>query len=96
MACRSELTAAAWFGLPTVALLAGARQHGLGVGLKGTGKVGPTPRGWSVIVRCSHGSRPTEELQHMPLVAGVPSFRLVVDGGGLRAVHRDCCRSLRW
>ena len=29
----------------------------------------------------------------MPLLAGVPSRRSVVDCGGLHAVRRDCCRS---
>ena len=44
----------------------------------------------------SHGSGPTEESQRMPLVARVPSFRPVVECGGLLAVLRDCCRSLGW
>ena len=53
--------------------------------------------GMSVIGRRSRGSGPIEESQHMPLGAGVPSLRLVVDRGGLLAVHRNCCRSLgRW
>ena len=81
---------------PAVALLWGARQRGLGLGLKGAGKVGVDLRVRTVTARLSHGSGPTEERQGMPPVARVPSFRPAVQCGGLLAVLRDGCRSLGW
>ena len=49
--CGSEWTAAVRVGSSTVALLASARQRRLGLGLKGVGKVGLSPRGATVIDR---------------------------------------------
>lgn len=61
MVCRSESTVATRFWLPAVALPAGARQHGLGPGLKGTGKVGPHLRVRTVLGRRFRGPCLTEE-----------------------------------
>ena len=83
--------------LLAVALLLGARQRRLGLGLKGAGKVGVGLRVRAVTARFSHGSGPTEEcLQGMPPVARVPPFRPVVffQCRGLLAVLGDGCRSL--
>ena len=82
--------------LLAVALLLGARQRRLGLGLKGAGKVGVGPRVRSVTAWFSRGSGPTEALQGMPLVARVPSFRPAVECGGLLAVLDERCRSLGW
>ena len=92
--CGSEWTAARCSWLPAVALLLGARQRRLGLGLKGAGKVGVGLRVRSVTVRLSPGSGPTEALQGMPLVARVPSFRPAVECGGLLAVLGDAAG--RW
>lgn len=92
--CGSEWTAAVRVGPSTVALLAGARQRRLELGFKVAGKVGPSPRGGIVIARRRYDPDPTEVSRRVPLQAGVPLRRSAVDCGGLRAVHRDCCRSL--
>lgn len=92
----SEWTAVSGSLLPAVALLLGARQRRLGLGLKGSGKVGPrVPRVRAlcyspVLLRLGPDRG---GLQRMPLLARVPSVRPVVDRGGLLAVLRDCCRS---
>ena len=59
-ACGSEWTAVSGPSLPTVALLLDASQRRLGLGLKGSGKVGPDARVRTVTARFSRGSGPTE------------------------------------
>ena len=84
--CGSEWTAVPGSELPVVALLLGARQRRLGLGLKGAGKVGLcVPSGSLGLLQpgSPRGSGPTEAVQRMPLVrlGSRPSGRLsnVVD-----------------
>ena len=77
-----------------VALLLGARQRGseLGVGGAAEGRSGVSALDcYSPAPATRVRSRTS---QRVPLVARVPSFRPVVDSGGLLAVLCDCCRSL--
>ena len=64
--CGSEWTAAARVALPTVALLARARQRRLGLGFKGVGKVGSIFRVRTVIVRRYMARARPRSLRCMP------------------------------
>ena len=57
-------------------------------------KVGLESRLRTVTARLPRLGSDRGQSQRVPLVARVPSFRPVVDRGGLLAVLRDCCRSL--
>ena len=92
----SEWTAVPGSFLPAVALLLGARQRRLGLGLKGSGKVGPrVPRVRAlcyspVLLRLGPDRGGCSACLFW--LGSRPSGRLF-DRGGLLAVLRDCCRS---